>query len=66
MQMMFHIFDLRTGERILCMKRQSRYRTTIKMRKTGNEFQHLKSEEEYLNENTDLLDALKAGKTIYC
>lgn len=66
MQMMFHIYDLRTGEKILCMKRQSKYRTTIKYRKSGKDFDHLKAEEEYLNENPDLLDQLKLGEVIYC
>lgn len=65
MQMMFHIFDLRTGEKILCLKRQSKFRTSIKIRKSGADYDHLCAEEEYLNDN-NLINKLKAGDVIYC
>lgn len=65
MQMMFHIFDIRTGEKILCMKRQSKFRTSIKIRKSGADYDHLRAEEEYLNDN-NLIQRLKAGEVIHC
>ena len=65
-QMMFHIKDYRTCEIIKLMKRQSKYRTTIKARKTGKDSDHLLAEEQYLNERPELLDALKSGEVVYC
>lgn len=63
--MMFHIFDLSTGEKILCLKRQAKFRTSIKIRKSGPDYDHLLAEEEYLNDN-NLIGRLKAGEVIHC
>lgn len=65
MQMMFYIVDRSTGEKILCMKRQSKFRTSIKIRKSGPDYDHLLAEEQHINDN-NLIGRLKAGEVIHC
>lgn len=66
MQWTGHIYDKRTGEKILVLVRQSKYGRHLKKRNTGKEGTHMADEEIYLNEAKQKLGDLKKGETIYC
>ncbi len=63
MQTFGHIFDL-DGNRINLLKRQSKYSTFLKLRKGGDDTNHLIDEQYYLRANLDLLEVLKSGVTV--
>jgi len=71
MQTIGHFIDKRTGEKILVLvrigKRIDKFCNVVnlKLRKSGKNGNEI-SESNYLNNNPDLIDALKEGKNIYC
>jgi hypothetical protein len=71
MQTIGHIIDERTNEKILVLVRIGKkidkfcFVVDIKIRNLGKEGQII-SENDYFNANPELIDALKAGKVIYC
>jgi len=67
-----YIVDKRTNEIIKILVRQGKkidkfcYVINLKLRKTGISGLHLTDEEEYLNNNIELLNDLKNGENVYC
>lgn len=64
--MQFSAFLLVRGEKILVLVRATKTRHYLKLRLSGTDGNHLIDESIYLEENDDLLQDLKIGKTICC
>ena len=63
-----YLYDISTGEKILCLVREGSYGKYLKRRKSGKDGFHLTDEEIFLNENEnkERLKELKEDKKIFC
>lgn len=72
MQTIGFIIDRRTDEKIKLLIRKGKmidatcYVIKIKMRKTGSDGSHFIDEENYLNNDYELMDKLKSGESVDC
>ena len=69
MQNIGYIIDKRTNEKVKVLWRSlsrssSNFYISFKLRTSGNNGVHFEDEEKYLNNNYNVLDELKNGKTI--
>lgn len=72
MQTIGYINDRRTGEKIKLLVRKGKmidkycYIIKLKMRESGGYASHFIDEENYLNDNYELIEKLKNGENVNC
>ena len=72
MQTIGYIIDKRTDEKIKLLIRKGKridrtcYKIKLKMRKSGSDGSHFTDEENYLNNDYELMDKLKSGESVDC